>query len=582
MVMTGNKLYTFGRKDTLLLSMAGIMVLCKTINLCVMWGNIQDVEVQEEHEDVCHISHSAGPDSHACSEHQLFKSWHEATTAEVAKDAEFVAQGDDSNYPRLAQQSNHSPIFMNTSQGARITHGDVKQWLTAAASLLHDNSSNIDTSDRTSQLDEIFNANSEHLQHVNDTAWAHSIEVLQARMEARHDRLRSVHKKHSQIAHETFVELINKTADAIQHGSPSKWAQHLEHTKDVLEARLRERKLVRQQHRAEMEKHGLNVASSHHSHHNESLESWTQSIMDLQTHIKSVYDENRARIAEIAKAKANQAKLDILANFTSHSAESHSAPSKRALRAQSGQQTQERQGQQSSPSASRAQPRRAFRGSTYQNSLEWRHVKTWRSAQPASKIRGTTVLSTEQLRQAHWQGMMPKVACIAAIPSGDDARARVQHFIENWNLQTYEGPRQLILVYSHSDHDLRHLLQIYADGTFVKAVAARSNGAVPSTLALRFGAWSAEADIIARWDFISSGHQPQRLAMQVHALATAVRPACLMKQLDDVSDTKISGDPSSIIGEISWMREHWQPLLKEEHAVLTAAQAHNVVIVQGN
>lgn len=537
--------------------------------------------LQEEHEDVCHPDHSAGPDSHQCGEHQLFKSWHEATTAEIAKDAEFVAQGDDSNYPGLLQQSNHSPIFVNTSQGARITHGDVKQWLTAAASLLHDNSSDIDTSDHTSQLDEIFNTNSEHLEHINDTAWARSIEALQARMEARHDRLRSVHKRHAKIAHETFIELINKTADAIHHGSASKWAQHLEHTKEVLEARLRERKLVRQQHRAEMEKHGLNVAASHHGYHNESLESWTQSIVDLQTHIKSVYDENRARIAKIAKEKANQAKLDILADFTSQSAESHSTPPKRALRAQSGQQTQEAQDQQSKTSTSRAQPKRAFRGSTaYQNSLEWRHVKTWRSAQPASKIRGATVLNTEQLQQTHWQGMMPKVACIAAIPSGDDARARVQHFIENWNLQTYEGPRQLILVYSHLDHDLRHLLQIYADGTFVKAVAARSNGPVPSTLAFRFGAWSAEADIIARWDFTSSGHHPQRLAMQVHALATAVRPACLMKKRDDISDTKISGDESSIIGEVSWMREHWQPLLREEHAVLTAAQAHNIVIVK--
>jgi len=159
--------------------------------------------------------------------------------------------------------------------------------------------------------------------------------------------------------------------------------------------------------------------------------------------------------------------------------------------------------------------------------LDWRSVKSWKTS-VRSRDLGHEVLVPQQLHQGHWQGKVPKVGCITAIPSGREARVRMRFFIDNFKLQDYEGPRELILVYHNTDDEAVHLVKTYADGTSIKGIAARGDDTFPSSMALRYGAWFSDSDIIARWE-LDAFHHPRRLAMQVRALATSSRPACLLQ-----------------------------------------------------
>merc|ERR1719247_3392498 len=103
----------------------------------------------------------------------------------------------------------------------------------------------------------------------------------------------------------------------------------------------------------------------------------------------------------------------------------------------------------------------------------------------------------------------------------------MMYFINNFRLQDYEGSRQLVLVYHHADPDAAELVRTYADGSYIKGLAAQGNETFPSAAALRYGAWSSDADVIARWDF-EEWHDPSRLSMQVRALAMAAKPASVL------------------------------------------------------
>merc|ERR1719217_1213468 len=106
---------------------------------------------------------------------------------------------------------------------------------------------------------------------------------------------------------------------------------------------------------------------------------------------------------------------------------------------------------------------------------------------------------------------------------------KMGRLIQNFMTQDYAGAKQLVLVFHHLDSEAESLAKKFADGFFIKAVAARGQEHLPSTTGLRYGAWSAtDADVIARWDFGEEQHH-QRLSTQVRALAYASRPACLMK-----------------------------------------------------
>lgn len=155
------------------------------------------------------------------------------------------------------------------------------------------------------------------------------------------------------------------------------------------------------------------------------------------------------------------------------------------------------------------------------------------------------------------------------------------YFIDNFKLQDYEGPKQLLLLYHYLDTDAAELVQKYADGVSIKGVAARGSEDFPSNAAFRYGAWSADADVIARWEF-DDWHDPSRLSMQVRAMAATSRPACMLESKSDQSkDTKaeeavVVGE-TSLAGDRSWMKVYWQPLPAEESANLVPPPATHVV-----
>jgi hypothetical protein len=209
--------------------------------------------------------------------------------------------------------------------------------------------------------------------------------------------------------------------------------------------------------------------------------------------------------------------------------------------------------------------------------------------------KGLIAVERSQLRSQKWQGKLPTVACIVAIPSGSSAEAQIKHVIENFRLQSYEGQRQLVILYkapspttpSSLDSEVEALVRKHADGTLIKGVAARSHGEFPSTTSLRYAAWETDADIIARWNF-DEWYHADRLSMQVRALALTSRPVSLLKSWtvlgsENASSAMLLSDnigwESSIVGEAAWMKSHWMPLLHHERQVLGGTQAHSVAQV---
>lgn len=191
---------------------------------------------------------------------------------------------------------------------------------------------------------------------------------------------------------------------------------------------------------------------------------------------------------------------------------------------------------------------------------------------------GPLIIEKNDVRGKKWQARIPKVACIMAVPNTTAAAWRLKYVVNNFLAQSYEGPKQLILVYHYQSSRIAQLMQRFADGHYIKAVAARTD--VPSTTSLRFGAWAADADadVLAHWDF-DAWHHPERLAMQVRTLGLTGRSACLLKKWKAVSDgnervTKEEGLglSTSMVGQRAWMERNWYPLLEGEDARLRQAK----------
>lgn len=219
--------------------------------------------------------------------------------------------------------------------------------------------------------------------------------------------------------------------------------------------------------------------------------------------------------------------------------------------------------------------------------LHWSSVAAWQmQAHNNHHPTKLEALEMNDLRRSHWKGTIPKVACVAVVPCGTVVQTWIKYFVDNFNMQHYEGPRQLILVYHYLHEEAARAVKMYADGTFIKAVAAR-DADYPSASTYRFGAWTADAEVIARWDF-HAWHHSQRLSVQVRALAMAGRPASLVNEWSVRSHGGVrvtSGGrnwDSSLIGEASWMREHWYPSLKEGKDAMRAAIERDVVYVNAS
>jgi hypothetical protein len=180
-------------------------------------------------------------------------------------------------------------------------------------------------------------------------------------------------------------------------------------------------------------------------------------------------------------------------------------------------------------------------------------------------------LKVSDLQGKHWGGKIPKVACIMGISqsnsTGEDLerQSAVRAAINAFRSQTYEGPKQLIVVYNAHDRQAAKLAKQNADGFVIKAVGAR--GEVPSQMALRFGAWESDsdADVVVRWD-MDMFHHPDRLSMQVRALGHSGRPASLHMWVATIKpDGKrsVTGEPygleNSMAGLRGWMEKNWHP-----------------------
>lgn len=192
--------------------------------------------------------------------------------------------------------------------------------------------------------------------------------------------------------------------------------------------------------------------------------------------------------------------------------------------------------------------------------LSWRSVADWSKTTHSGPLR----LTRSELMHGKWSGAIPKVACVALVPSGKPLKAWLTKFVDNFRLQNYEGLKQLVLVYDHHNRAAAKLLERYADGTFIKGAPSLSK-VFPSAEAFRFGAWLSDADVVARWDF-DAWHHPQRLTLQVRALAHSQRPASLLtswKRLhnDGNTEEETQGErwDGSMVGEASWMRKNWLP-----------------------
>jgi len=101
--------------------------------------------------------------------------------------------------------------------------------------------------------------------------------------------------------------------------------------------------------------------------------------------------------------------------------------------------------------------------------LSWRRAAGWRSAlRPRRQVQ---ILGARELRHARWSGMIPKVACITVLPCGKSLHPQLRYFINNFRLQSYEGARELILVYHHTNLEAARLVRLYTDGIFIKGLA---------------------------------------------------------------------------------------------------------------
>jgi len=226
--------------------------------------------------------------------------------------------------------------------------------------------------------------------------------------------------------------------------------------------------------------------------------------------------------------------------------------------------------------------------------MHWSTVAKWSAAAAAtswmpsvglgssSAATGHLKYDRHTLHAARWAGMIPKAACITAIRSGGTARLRMAKFIHEFNAQKYEGPSQLVIVYHANDTEAAMLVHLYADGSRIKGVAAAGHEELPSTTAMRFGAWSAgeDAEVIFHWEF-EAWHHPDRLGLQVRAIALGGRPGSLLEHPAAGASYRPGGQPDAweetLAGEAKWMQRHWYPHMYGQRDSLKKWQDSEIV-----
>lgn len=223
----------------------------------------------------------------------------------------------------------------------------------------------------------------------------------------------------------------------------------------------------------------------------------------------------------------------------------------------------------------------------YPSVLQWTPLQDSDVSHRPNHVNAAPLFMTrKELRGHHWEGKIPKVACVTVLPQGRITESLMKYFMDNYKLQHYAGERELVIVYHKDDKEAARIAHLHADGTTIKAAAAHGSEAFPSATAYRYGAWLAkDAALVTRWDF-EAFHHPNRLSMQVHAIALSKRPASLLSKVtafdSDGKHTTVPGTGpthGSMMGDAAWMRKHWMPLLEEESAVTHGLHSADVTQV---
>jgi len=194
------------------------------------------------------------------------------------------------------------------------------------------------------------------------------------------------------------------------------------------------------------------------------------------------------------------------------------------------------------------------------------------------------VVNRSVLVSARWSGRIPSVGCVTLMPRGIQIEKWMDSFVDNFRHQHYEGGKSLVLVYHHADHKAAKLAKEHADGVFIMAVSAL-DADFPSTAAARFGMWHVrDADIVAKWDF-EAWHHPERLNLQVRALALAGRPASLLARWSVVNSTGFKNTMEAgahwdggLVAEGGWMQKNWYPFLREGEEGVVGSHAPQEVV----
>jgi hypothetical protein len=382
------------------------------------------------------------------------------------------------------------------------------------------------------------------------------------------------------------------TNNTVMEPQSAMWAQELIDLQSKLEGRMNKLKILHTANHTWTQKHKIpdkSEAEAHHTH----IEAWTRDLDAMQNKLKARGDEliRKRKARQAAKHATESPREEVPEQFSSttvgleqqiwdYGKELCSDPRRRNYtsckhfneRAQAGS------GEMESDTKPATTPRPQSMHES-EKRMHWRDVKQWRSSDGAKSLRGSSldelpiaVVSQDEARHAKWGGMLPTVACVAVVPKGKDISHELRYFVDNFNLQNYEGLKQLIIVAHSDDQAARRVLAKHADGIVVKAVFVMDTSRHLAT-SYRFGAWAAtDADIIARWD-IDAWHHPSRLSLQIHAMALAKRPVSRLRSwttrhYSDAGATEAEkneslGEPS-LIGEKEWMNQYWYPMIGEE------------------
>lgn len=595
------------KKSMAVLSQRRMLINLMTIAICyqlayqvVMWRYFSEDET---------LGPCVYPESPTCFEHQLFQSWQETEADQYEPMARPGHLAEDQGPVHPWGSEDHTQVNAERQEAS-----DLQQ--------------------REAKFQELYEATATTLGNRSNVT---GLEELQAGLDARFDELRATHQGFADAAADRaaaryakhlkwqaeFERLFNETAATVRaEGNLTPWAKNLEALQVQMQARMDE---LDAKHKHLHVATGSGAPSAEPpSVLEKALELGQELCSEPERHGRAAcaqflkVDAGPARVPNTSAAAKDQhaGRIARRRNLTEEAKLQSATMDARLLELAAGArqwETQLAKEIQHSTQELCAHPARADYPSCrpflqeadklgradvsittasdplernvekYLERLQWRGVANWKASK---RLRGTGIVSftREQLRHAKWQGALPKVACVSVIVPTRDLAIRMKYFVNNFRLQDYEGSRQLILVYPNTSSLAARVVKQFADGYLIKAVADRS-GHFPSTAAFRYGAWSSDAEVVARWDF-GAWHHPRRIAMQVRAMALAARPAGLLaKQSLPGSSTSGAGKPlnetgdeASLMGERTWMWEHWYPELgNASDQVLDKAQAHNIV-----